>query len=326
MRVLHGLEGLRSVGPGAVVSVGNFDGLHVGHQRILRTARELATSQRATMAVVTFEPHPLTVLRPALAPPRLTPPQVKQPLIQAAGADDLVILAPRPEVLGLTAEQFWKILRDELRVAHLVEGASFRFGKGAAGTIETLRNFAAASAVKLHVVESVSVPLLDLHVVPVSSSLIRFLLSFGRVRDAAICLKRPYVIAGQVIKGMGRGRTLGVPTANVQCDDQMIPANAVYAGRCNLDGRSYPAAVNIGPAPTFDTEVPQIEAHLIGFEGDLYGRTVGVELMDWLRDQRKFAGADALRGQLAMDIARAAAWEGRDASLPIATAMAIAQV
>jgi riboflavin kinase/FMN adenylyltransferase len=326
MRVLHGLEGLRQVGPGAVVSVGNFDGVHVGHQRILQTARELATSHHTTMAVVTFEPHPLTVLRPALAPPRLTPPQVKQPLIQALGADELVILAPRPEVLGLTAEQFWHILRDELRVALLVEGASFRFGKGAAGSIETLGKFTAGSAVKLHVVESVSVPLLDLQVVPVSSSLIRFLLSFGRVRDAAICLKRPYVISGQVIKGMGRGRTLGVPTANIQCHDQMIPANAVYAGRCNVDGRTYPAAVNIGPAPTFDAPAPQIEAHLIGFEGDLYGQTIGVELMDWLRDQRKFANADALRGQLAVDIARAAAWEGRDASLPIATAMANAQV
>jgi len=320
MRVLHGLEGLREVEAGAVVSVGNFDGMHLGHQRILRTARELASAAGASLAVVTFEPHPLTVLRPAQAPPRLTPPEVKQPLIQAAGADDLVVLPPRPDVLGLSARQFWEILRDELRVAHLVEGGSFRFGKGAAGTIETLREFCAASAVKLHVVDSVSVPLLDLHVAPVSSSLIRFLLSFGRVRDAAICLGRPYVIQGVVVKGNARGRTIGVPTANLQWQDQMIPADAVYAGRCALDGRSYAAAVNIGSAPTFDAPARQIEAHLIGFNGDLYGQTIGVELLDWLRDQRKFAGVESLKAQLAHDIARTAAWDGKDASRPVALA------
>jgi len=320
MRVLNGLEGLRQVTAGAVVSVGNFDGLHRGHQRILRTARELATAQGAAMVVVTFEPHPLTVLRPAEAPPRLTPPQVKQPLIAAAGADDLVVLPPRPDVLGLSAQQFWDILRDQLHVAHLVEGASFRFGKGAAGSIATLRQFSAGSPVQLHVVDSVSVPLLDLHVAPVSSSLIRFLLSFGRVRDAAICLGRPYVIQGEVVEGMKRGRTLGVPTANLRCVEQMIPADAVYAGRCTVDGRSFPAAVNIGAAPTFDPQLRQIEAHLIGFDGDLYGRSIGVELLDWLRDQRKFSGAAALRAQLSLDITRAAAWEGRDASAPIASA------
>jgi riboflavin kinase/FMN adenylyltransferase len=320
MRVLHGLDGLRQVAAGAVVSVGNFDGLHLGHQRILRKARELATAQGAALVVVTFEPHPLTVLRPEQAPPRLTPPEIKQPLIQAAGADDLVLLAPRPDVLGLSAREFWEILRVDLRVAHLVEGASFRFGKGAAGTIETLRVFSAATDVKLHVVESVAVPLLDLHVAPVSSSLIRFFLSFGRVRDAAICLGRSYVLQGVIVKGMGRGRTLGVPTANLQCQDQMIPADAVYAGRCTLDGRSFPAAVNIGSAPTFDAQVRQIEAHVIGFDGDLYGRTLGVELLDWLRDQRKFAGAESLKAQLARDIARTTAWVGKDASRPIALA------
>jgi riboflavin kinase/FMN adenylyltransferase len=241
-------------------------------------------------------------------------------LIQSAGADDLVVLPPRPDVLGLSAGQFWEILRDELRVAHLVEGGSFRFGKGAAGTIETLRELTASSTVKLHVVESVSVPLLDLHVAPVSSSLIRFLLSFGRVRDAAICLGRPYVIQGVVVKGNARGRTIGVPTANLLSHDQMIPADAVYAGRCTLDGRNYPAAVNIGPAPTFDAQARQIEAHLIGFDGDLYGRTIGVELLDWLRDQRKFAGVESLKAQLAHDIARAAAWDGKDVSRPIALA------
>lgn len=320
MRVLQGLDGLRQLPAGAVVSVGNFDGLHLGHQRILRAARELATAHRAAMAVVTFEPHPLTVLRPAEAPPRLTPPQVKQPLIAAAGADDLVILPPRPEILGLGARQFWDILHDQLHVAHLVEGASFRFGKGAAGTIATLREFCAGSAVQLHIVDSVSVPLLDLHVAPVSSSLIRFLLSWGRVRDAAICLGRPYVIQGEVVKGKGRGRTLGVPTANLRPLDQMIPADAVYAGRCTVDGRSFAAAVNIGAAPTFDPQLRQIEAHLIGFDGDLYGASIGVELLDWLRDQRKFGGAEALRAQLSLDIARAAGWQGRDASLPIAAA------
>jgi riboflavin kinase/FMN adenylyltransferase len=302
MELRQGLSGLRAVPAGAVLSVGNFDGIHLGHRRLLELAASLRAADDGRIAVVTFEPHPLTVLRPELAPPRLTPPAVKQQLLEAAGVDDYVILPPAPEVLNLTAEAFWKILRDETRPRHMIEGGTFTFGKGRGGTIDRLREWSAGSGIELHILEPVEVALLDLAIAPVSSSLIRWLLAHGRVRDAAICLGRPYALRGEVIEGFKRGRQLGVPTANLACADQLVPADGVYAGRCTIEGRTYAAAVSIGNLPTFAERAHQIEAHLIGFSGDLYGRTIEVELIDWLREQWKFTSIDALKQQIGRDL------------------------
>src|SRR5687767_8402080 len=161
MRLLHGLDGLRQLPAGSTLSVGNFDGMHLGHRKILSTADTLRKRDGARFAVVTFEPHPLTVLRPQNVPPRLTPAPLKRELLEAAGVDDLVELPPTQEVLNLTAESFWAILRDEVKPAHVVEGHTFNFGKGRGGTIDKLRAWSAASDVKLHVIDPVSVPLLD---------------------------------------------------------------------------------------------------------------------------------------------------------------------
>lgn len=300
MRVLNGIDGLKAVTRGAVLSVGNFDGMHLGHRKLLETARALPGGGK--VAVVTFEPHPLTVLKPEFAPPRLTAPAVKRELLEQAGVDEYVVLPPSPEVLGLTAEAFWAILRDEVQPTHMVEGADFNFGKGRGGNISRLRDWAAESAIQLHVLDAVKVPLLDLSVVSVSSSLIRWLLSYGRARDVAICMGRAYALRGKVVEGFRRGRELGVPTANMQCDEQMIPADGVYAARCIIDGVAYPVALSIGTLPTFDETRRQIEAHLIGFNGDLYGRTIEVEVIDWLREQRKFPGLHALKVQIALDL------------------------
>ena len=303
MNTHHGLDGLRRLPPGSVLSIGNFDGLHLGHREILRRASALrAASPSSRLAVATFEPHPLTVLRPDRAPPRLTPPDRKRDLLEQAGVDEYVVLPPTPDVLNLTAEQFWQVLRDEARPAHLVEGESFNFGKGRGGSIARLREWSAASNVRLHVVPPVTVALLDLQIVPASSSLVRWLVAHGRARDAAICLGRPYELVGPVVKGHQRGRTIGMPTANLDCRDQLVPADGVYAGRCEVNGRTYPAALSIGTMPTFGPNARQVEAHLVGFEGDLYGQTLRVEVLDWLRDQRKFKGIDALKAQLALDV------------------------
>ncbi len=285
------------------MSIGNFDGIHVGHRKLLETADAMrAKSSSGRVAIVTFEPHPLTVLRPELAPPRLTPSRTKQALLEAAGMDDYVILPPAPEVLNLTAEDFWAILRDEARPAHLIEGNTFTFGKGRGGTVDRLREWSAGSSITLDIVDPVDAVLLDLTVVPVSSSLIRWLVAHGRMRDAGICLGRPYTLPGDVVRGFGRGRQLGVPTANLHCDDQLIPADGVYAGRCAIDGTAYAAAVSIGSLPTFEARKFQVEAHLIGFDGDLYGRTIDVEMLDWVREQWKFDGVDALKAQIARDL------------------------
>jgi len=307
------------------MSIGNFDGLHLGHRKILETMksfrhRDGASDETSRLAVVTFEPHPLTVLRPELAPPRLTPPALKETMLREASVDDYVILPPSPSVLNLRAEDFWAILRDEVKPAHLVEGSTFNFGKDRGGTIARLREWSVGTSVQLHVIDGVSVPLLDLQIVPVSSSIIRWLLANGRVRDAAICLGRPYLLEGPVVEGHHRGRSIGIPTANLRCDDQMIPADGVYAGRCTIDGAIYPAAVSIGKTPTFGDQQRQVEAHLIGYEGDLYGRTLHLELLDWLRDQMRFPGVARLKEQLARDVVQARMMRDRDVTRPLARA------
>jgi riboflavin kinase/FMN adenylyltransferase len=304
-----------------VLSIGNFDGIHRGHQRILEVAAGLRPqSASGRMAVVTFEPHPFTVLRPEHAPPRLTPPDLKRDLLAAAGVDDLVTLPPVPEVLNCSAEDFWKILRDEVRPAHLVEGGDFTFGRGRGGNISRLREWSAGTGVRLHVIDPVLVAMLDLQVVPVSSSLLRWLLAHGRARDAAICLARPYALEGTVVKGHQRGRTIGVPTANLACGPQLIPADGVYAGRSRVNGRNYPTALSIGRMPTFGENARQVEAHLIGYDGDLYGTVLRVEVLDWLREQRKLPGIEALKAQLAKDIGAAVERFDMPAGEPIAQA------
>jgi riboflavin kinase / FMN adenylyltransferase len=298
MEILEGLDGLRNLEAGTTLSVGNFDGIHLGHQRILR----MAAGFHRPVALVTFEPHPLTVLRPGHAPPRLTPPALKQSLLEEAGVDYLVLLPPTAEVLNLSAEEFWRILRDEVQPAHMIEGESFNFGKGRGGTIEKLKQWTAQSDVELHIVPPVTVPLLDLRIVPVSSSLIRWLLGNGRVRDAAICLGHSYVLEGTIVRGHERGRSLNMPTANLHCGDQQIPLDGVYAGRCEVEGTIYPAAVSIGTMPTFGTNARQVEAHLIGFSGDLYGQNLRVEMLDWLREQRKYKDINLLITQMRKDL------------------------
>ena len=301
MQIAHGLDGLRQLPPAAALSIGNFDGLHVGHAAIVRRLGELAPG--GAIAVATFEPHPLTVLRPHLAPPRLTPAPLKRRLLASMGVTHLVELPPTPEVLNLSAEAFWRILRDDVRPAHLVEGPTFNFGKDRGGNVGKLIEWSRGGAIGVHILRPKEAALLDCSLVEISSTLIRFLVANGRVRDAGLCLDRPYALAGRVVHGFHRGRELGTPTANLQIDDQLIPADGVYAGRCVVDERSYPAAVSIGSNPTFGDPRIQVEAHLLDFSGDLYDQTIEVELLDWIRDQRKYAGAELLIQQIRADVA-----------------------
>lgn len=319
MEIVQGLGALEKLPAGSVLSIGNFDGVHRGHQHILSAARRLAHApgEKKPIAIVTFEPHPLTVLRPEAAPPRLTPQRLKEALLACQQVNYLVVLPPEPKVLDLTAEQFWRIIRDKVRPAAMVEGESFYFGKGREGTIDRLRQWCQEAQITLEIARPLQMPLLDMSVVPVSSSLVRWLLGYGRARDAAICLGRPYELQGQVIRGHERGRSIGVPTANLDCGDQFLPADGVYAGRCAIGRSQYPAAVSIGTMPTFGENKRQVEAHLIGYHGDLYGELLTLELLDWLRDQRKFMGIDALKAQLGRDIEESRRRQAMRASEPI---------
>jgi riboflavin kinase/FMN adenylyltransferase len=314
MLLLQGIDGLRQSPPGAVAAIGNFDGVHLGHQRLLAACR----AHGLPVVVVTFEPHPLTVLRPKAAVQRLTPAGLKLELLQSLGAEVCVVLPADPAILSMSAEDFWALLRDQLRPAFLVEGPNFKFGRHRAGDVGKLAQWAAGSSVTFELIEPAQVALLDLSLAPVSSSLIRWLLSNGRARDAAICLGRPYMLRGQVVRGSQRGRTLGVPTANLQCDGQLIPADGVYAGRCRIGPRLHQAAVSIGNLPTFGEGPRQVEAHLLDFDGDLYGQTLDLELVDWLREQMKFPGIEALKAGIDQDIYQSRRRTALDPSVPIA--------
>jgi riboflavin kinase/FMN adenylyltransferase len=301
--IREGFDGLRAISRGSVVTIGNFDGVHLGHRQIIQTCDSLRREcESGKIVVVTFEPHPFTVLRPESAPARLTPAPVKTRLLESLRVDELVILAPTPEVLGLSAPAFFVILKDEAKVAHLVEGDTFTFGKGREGTIEKLQEWSRGSWTRLHVVPPVMQALLDLQVVPVSSSLIRFLIEQGRARDAAICLARPYLLRGPVIRGHQRGRTIGIPTANLDCREQLVPADGVYAARTTINGQPFPVALSIGTMPTFGENQRQVEGFIIGFDGDLYGQVIEFEVLDWMREQWKLPSIEALKVQIAQDV------------------------
>lgn len=323
-----GLDALRAVAPGSVMTIGNFDGVHLGHRALLARARQLARTGGGGalggggggggVVAVTFDPHPAAVLRPEAAPLRLTPIGVRTRLLKEAGADAVVVLPPTPEVLQIEAEDFFAILRDGARVSHLVEGDNFCFGRGRRGTIQRLAEWTRGAGMGLSVVPPVEVALCDMSVVGVSSSLVRFLAAAGRVRDAAICLGGPLRVVGTVVGGDRRGRTIGFPTANLDTAGNVVPADGVYAGRATVDGTTYPVALHVGPLPTFGVTAQKVEAHLAGFSGDLYGRELEVEVTGGLRDPRKFGSIEALKGQLTKDVARAVELAGADPSRPIA--------
>lgn len=319
MQIVEGLGGLQILPHGSTVSIGNFDGLHRGHQSILEKARQLRAAGGGELVAVTFEPHPLTVLAPHRVPARLSPPALKRELLEQQGVDRLIILPPLPEVLELSAENFWSIIRST-HPRHLVEGGNFTFGKGRGGNIARLREWSQGSGIQLHEVSAVEVVLMDLTVAPVSSSLVRWLIANGRMRDAAVALGRPYALEGEVVKGYQRGRGIGFPTANIAADEQLAPLEGVYAGRCMINDNAYLTAVSVGRMETFGDQLRrQIEAHIIGFEGDLYGRHLRVEILDWVRGQVKFNSIDELVRQIKRDVERVREKGSIDVSRPIAS-------
>jgi len=309
MIVSEGLNALRALPPDSVMSIGNYDGVHLGHRAIIAHMNALpGTGERV---VVTFEPHPLTVLRPHLAPPRLSTTQTKFRLLSEQGIGRTIVLPPSDDVLGLRAEDFWKILRDEARPRHIVEGNAFNFGKGRGGTIDQLQQWAVGSGIDVHRLGNTECVLNDRSIVPLSSSVVRWLLAHGRVEDARICLGRGYDVTGKVIAGFQRGRTINVPTANLEVADQLIPGDGVYAGHCVVDNQTFRAAINIGTAPTFAEQKHQLEVHLLNFSGNLYGQNLTVFFDHWLRDQMKFPNVDALVSQLQRDIRSVSAADER---------------
>jgi riboflavin kinase/FMN adenylyltransferase len=280
----------------AVVTVGNFDGVHLGHAALIRQARELGRPVTA----ITFDPHPLKLLAPERFQPPLTTAADRAHYLLDVGADAVIILQTTPELLKIGPTEFFQeILVQRLGAKGIVEGFNFRFGRDRAGTLDTLRELCAEQGLPFRVIEPFA-----LEGVTVSSSRVRDALMSGDVKGAARLMGRPYRVRGLVGTGAKRGRTIGFPTANLEAVETLLPAEGVYAGRVNVGDDSYAAAANIGPNPTFGEDARKVEFHLLGFSGDLYGRPLAVEFVERLRETRKFAGVDELMAQLRVDIDR----------------------
>jgi riboflavin kinase/FMN adenylyltransferase len=281
------------------VAIGNFDGVHLGHARIARRAIEKARQLDGPAIVFTFDPHPVRILRPAHAPPPLTWTDRKAELLAALGVDAVIAYPTDEELLALEPREFFnRIVRDQLEARAMVEGPNFYFGRGRAGTIDVLRELTSQAGIPLDIVEPLVV-----EGVMVSSSRIRQLLGDGRVELARALLTEPYRIRGMVVHGAGRGMKLGVGTANLDAIDTLLPGAGVYAGRGWIAGSRWPAAINIGPNPTFGEGALKVEVHLVGWSGaPLYGQPLEVDFLARLRNIQSFANVDELKKQLAIDI------------------------
>jgi riboflavin kinase/FMN adenylyltransferase len=290
---------------GGAVAIGNFDGVHQGHQALLRAARALAAQAKTPAAALTFDPHPVRVLRPGLAPPILTPLSRKLEILDALGLDAAVVQPFDLAYAGTSAADFvHRDLVEGLGVAHVVVGWDFTAGHERA-RVDALRSHLARHGVALHVIEPVTADGLV-----VSSTKIREFLLEGRVEAAALLLTRPYDVDGVVAHGAGRGRGFGFATANVATGG-LLPANGVYVIRAFVGGRSpggegavvHGGVCNIGVKPTVEAEARvAAEAHLFGFDGrDLYGEPIRVAFLSRLREERRFDSIDALKAQIAAD-------------------------
>jgi riboflavin kinase / FMN adenylyltransferase len=293
---------------GAVVAIGNFDGVHIGHRAVIDAARGIAKAASAPLAVLTFEPHPRSVFLPGAPPFRLTPFRAKARLLAEAGIDDLFLLRFDRRLAARSAEEFVAdLLVGRLGASHIVVGQDFTFGRGRGGNPALLQAMGARLGFAVTVLE----PLADDDGKICSASRIRRHLADGRPRDAAELLGRPWEIEGRVRQGDRRGRELGFPTANLGIADYLPPAPGVYAVRAAIEEGGGPAwrdgVANFGRRPTFDGVDWRFETFLFDFAGDLYGRHLRVAVIDFIRPDLKFDGADALIRQMKDDAVRARA-------------------
>jgi riboflavin kinase/FMN adenylyltransferase len=303
MRLLNGLEALTQPLSRGVVAIGKFDGLHRGHQSLIRAAVDEARAAGAESVVVTFDRHPIELLRPGTRARYLTPLEERLRLIAGLGVDATLLIRLTPEFLNLEAEEFVRsVLVERLGMVAVVASESFRFGRGAAGTVETLRELGPRLGFQFRPVPPV---LVDGG--RVSSSRVAECIAAGRVEEAATLLGRPYALFGHVVHGDGAGHTLGFPTANLATDDrQHQPADGVYAGHLAWDDENLrPAVCNLGVRPTRDGTRHVVEAHVLDFTGDLYDRSARLLFSHRLRDEQRFPNLEALKTQIAADVERA---------------------
>lgn len=288
-----------------VVALGNFDGVHLGHQVVVRRAVEEGSKRGLHVVAATFDPHPRAVLRPGSEPKLLTTPEVRRELLLGCGVDEVRWILFDEELSRKSPRDFVRdVLVREFGAVIVVVGKNFRFGHKASGTVEELDQYMRQTGG-----EAYTVPVYALGErlgESISSTKIRALLGAGEAREAARLLGRPYLLRGEVVVGDKRGRTLGFPTANVLPDTRaLVPGRGVYAGHVVVGGERYGACTNVGVAPTFERRDSRVEAYLLSFEGDLYGRVVDVTFVERLRPEKRFDGIEELKAQIAQDVAEA---------------------
>jgi len=308
---------LAKVQKGSVLTIGNFDGVHIGHQEILTAAKQTAAERRTQLVVMTFEPHPLAVLHPHQKPGILTSLELKKHLLTEAGIDCLYIVKSTQQLLSLSPDDFVEqFIVKNIQPDIVVEGESFNFGSGRGGSIRTLQELGPGKGFEVMAVEAKKVKLSTGQTIKVSSTLIRGMLKDGRVTDAALALSRPYRLVGRLVPGRGKGKQLGFPTTNMKLEQQLIPAEGVYAGFVVIGDTTeqvfqkhnkLPAAMSIGRSETFGSDNPlAIEAHILTDDvGDLHGRWLAMDFIQRIREQREFDTEKDLAAQIAKDCEKA---------------------
>lgn len=288
---------------GVVVALGTFDGVHLGHQAVLRRAVEEGSKKSLKVVAATFDPHPRAVLRPDETPGLLTTLGLRREALLRYGAADVRVIAFDKGLSRKSPAEFVQdVLVRDLGASTVVVGQNFRFGYRASGDTNDLDRL-----MRSHGREALCIPIQGVNGgLEVNSTRIRGLVSMGEVEQAAGLLGRPYVVRGEVAVGDRRGRTIGFPTANVvPAPVQLIPASGVYAGFAWVDDKEYPACTNVGVAPTFQRGESKVEAYLLDFDGDLYGKVVDVSFVERIRAEKRFSAIDELKAQIVRDVEEA---------------------
>jgi riboflavin kinase/FMN adenylyltransferase len=302
MEIIRGLEDLKENYPNTVITIGNFDGLHLGHQKIIQTVLRESEDINGTSMVVTFDPHPMKVLAPEREIKLLTTPKERERLIQTMGIHVLLCITFNEEFSQLTPDDFIDdILVKKINAKKVIVGQNYAFGKARKGTTELLRRRGRKYGFNVKVVRHAK-----FNGEVVSSSKIRNFLSKGQVFEASTFLGRAYTIEGNVIKGAGRGeKLLHIPTANITTPNELVPKEGVYAVKIGIKNDFFDGVANIGKKPTFGDAVTSYEVHIFNYAGNLLGEHLRIHFIDWIRDQQSFPDALSLERQIRNDIEHA---------------------
>ena len=298
MEVFHGIEAVQKKFKNPAITIGNFDGVHMGHQALFQRVKQWAGELNGESIVVTFDPHPLEVLFPEKAPLFITSHRQKLDLIARCGIDATIVIPFDHEFSQMSAREFVKvILVDKIGTRAIVVGHDYRFGHSRVGDIPFLRKLGQQYGFEVEIVTAIK-----MNHTPVSSTSIRRMIAKGDVSEANRLLGRPFEVGGIVIEGRKRGVKLGFPTANIRMQGVASPRTGVYVIEAEVDGKTYEGAANLGYNPTFGDAELSLEAHLFDFNQDIYGKYITIRFIDRLRDEKRFSGPEELRAQIQKDI------------------------